>query len=192
MSIALAEQAGVLGGSAQSAAQDKFKLNCIFLGATMNTPIRLAAASLLTAVVTCGPPAFAQNNAATAATTDSIYSAESPAPFGQTEKNRDPEQQSLGTKHAYGDGNGGPQRNFDDAQRAALLDEQRMTIPDGQTAAGKKGRPKAPAAANDPLRVAAEPGRPNTGAASRPAGAAKNAYPDPYGTGGRPLYRSPW
>jgi hypothetical protein len=158
----------------------------------MTTPIRLAAAWMLTAVATCAAPAFAQNNAATASSTARAYGAEAPAPFRQTEKNRNREQQLLGAPREYGDGDGGTRRNIDDAQSAALLGEKRMTVTGGQPAAGQ-GQGTAAAGAHDPLRVAAQAGRPNVGAALLTAGAAKkNAYADPYGAGKRSVYRSPW
>jgi hypothetical protein len=147
----------------------------------MTTPLQLALAWVLTAVATCAAPAFAQNSAANAAITASAYGAEAPAPFNQTERNRNHEQQLLGAPRDYGDG--GTQRNADDAQR--------MTVMGGQPAPGK-GQRKAPAAANGPLGVAAQPGRPNAGADLLPAGAAKNARADPYGAGKRSVYRSPW
>ncbi|MGF6900931.1 hypothetical protein [Paraburkholderia sp. GAS348] len=153
----------------------------------MTTPIRLAATWMLVAVATCAAPAFAQNSAATAAIPGNAYGAEAPVPFGQTEKNRNREQQLLGAPREYSDGDGGTQRNIDHAQR----DEQRMTVTGGQPASGK-GQRKAPAGAHDPLRGAAQPGRPNAGADLLPAGAAKNAYADPYGAGKRSVYRSPW
>lgn len=79
-------------------------------------------------------------------------------------------------------------------RRAALMDEQRMTVIGGEQAAqqGAAGKRKAPAAANGQLRVAdAAPGQ---RAADKllPQGAAKAAYTDPYATGKRSVYRSPW
>ena len=158
----------------------------------MTTPIRHAAAWMLTTVATCAAPAFAQSNAATAAMTAPAYGAEAPAPFRQTENNRNREQELLGAPREYGDGDGGTRRNIYDAQSAAIPDQKRKTLTGGQPAASK-GQRTAPAAAHDPLRVAAQPGRPNVGAALLPAGAAKkNAYADPYGAGKRSVYRSPW
>jgi hypothetical protein len=144
---------------------------------------------MLAAAATCAVPAFAQNNAAPAARTVTGYGAAAPAPVDRAAKNRNSEQQLLGAPREYSDG--GTQGNTDDAQRAALLDEQRMTVTDGQPAP-RKGQRKAPAAANGPLRVAGQPGRANAGDSLLPAGAAKNTYTDPYGAGKRSVYRSPW
>lgn len=152
----------------------------------MSTSIRHAATWMLVAAAACAAPAFAQNNAAPAA---NGYGAAAPAPVDRAAKNRNKEQLLLGAPREYGDG--GMQGNTEDAQRAALLDQQRMTLTDGQPAPGKAQR-KPPAAANGQLRVAGQPGRPNAGDNLLPAGEAKNTYADPYGTSKRSVYRSPW
>lgn len=173
----------------QSAGQDRFNATATSLGATMTTPIRHAAAWMLSAVASCAAPAYAQNNAATAAMTASADGTETSVPFDQTERNRNREQQLLGTPREFGDS--GTQHNIDDAQRAALLDGQHVTVTAGQPAR-RTSPSKAPTAANGPLRaVAQQPGRPNAGPAL-PAGATKNPYADPYGAGKRSVYRSPW
>lgn len=159
----------------------------------MTTSIRHAATWVFVAVATCATPVFAQNNAAPAATAANGYGADTPAPANRTAKNRTREQQLLGAPREYGGDD--MQGKTDDTQRAALLDEQRMTVtgaaPGGQPAPGK-GQRKAPAAANGQLRVADQLGRANAAAGLLPEGAAKNAYADPYGAGKRTVYRSPW
>lgn len=147
---------------------------------------------MLAGAATCAISAFAQNNAAPAAATVNGYGAAAPAPVDRAAKNRNNEQLLLGAPREYGDG--GMQDNTDDAQRAALLDQQRMTVTGGQPAPAGKAQRKAPAAANGQVRVAGQPGpgRQNAGDGLLPAGAAKNTYADPYGTSKRSVYRSPW
>jgi hypothetical protein len=159
----------------------------------MTISLRLAATWILATVATCAAPVFAQNNGVAT----KGYGAGIPAPVDRAARNRNAERDLLGAPSEYGSGNarGG---NTDDAQRAALLDEQRMTITDGKPAAGKApGKApgevpgKAPGAANGAANMAAQPGGANARAGLQPTGAAKNTYADPY-TSKRSVYRSPW
>jgi hypothetical protein len=188
----------------------------------MTNSIRHTATCMFVAVATCALPAFAQNNAAPAApaaTAINDYGAGLPAPGDRRAKNRDNEQELLGAPPEYGGGDT-PQDNTDDAQRAALLDEQRMTVTDGGAGAQRAPRNaqrKAPGAANGQMRAAGQ-GRPNAAGGQQPQdaaknpgqmrvagqgrptaaegllpqGAATNTYADPFGGGKRAIYRSPW
>lgn len=156
----------------------------------MSTSIQHAATWMLATIATCAVPAFAQNDAAPAAATTNGYGAVAPVPVDRATKNRNKEQLLLGAPREYG--SGATQGNVDDARRDALLDEQRMTVTDGQPVPGKAPR-KAPGAANGAMRVAGPPGGPKTGDALPPPRAAKKTtYADPYGAGKGSVYRSPW
>lgn len=147
-------------------------------------------------------PAFAQNagpNAAAAAlppaaTAANGYGLNAQLPANRRAAHRSSEQALLGSPNPYS--TDGAQGNTNDAQRAALLDSQRMTVLGGdqaaQPAVGKgKVKGKAPAAANGQVRVAAQPGRPNAAAGLTPEGAARATYTDPYASK-QGVYRSPW
>jgi hypothetical protein len=160
-----------------------------------------ATTALLLAIATHAAPAFAQNAApaaarpALAATAATSYGTPAAAPRAKPgEANRNREMQLLGAPRDYG--SPGTQRgNTADAQQAALLDEQRMTVLGGAPPAVRKGQGnKAQAGANGKLRVAGQPGRPNAADGLMPDGAAKNTYADPYAAeaGKRAVYKSPW
>ncbi len=145
------------------------------------------------AIAACTMPAFAQN-VTPAVPTANGYGALTNAPANTRNdarmKQRTSEQQLLGGPGAYGDI--GAQGNGDDPQRAALLDERRMTVLGGdQPAPAAPGKRKVARPANGEMRVAAQPGTPN-GAGQQAAGTTKNAYADPYAAGKRGVYRSPW
>jgi hypothetical protein len=176
----------------------------------MITTLRHTRTSLLRAIATCATcatcaicaaPALAQNAAAApapaaptlAATASTSY--RTPAPAARAKPgaaHRNSEAQLLGAPRDYGSP-GAQQGNTADAQQAALLDEQRMTVlGGGQPAVGKGQRNKAPAAANGKLRVAGQPGRPNAADGLMPDGAAKTTYADPFDAGKHAVYKSPW
>ncbi|WP_233800122.1 hypothetical protein [Paraburkholderia sp. HP33-1] len=165
----------------------------------MTNSIRHAAGWLFVAVTTCALPAFAQYNAAPAAPDAAAVNDDGaglPAPADRRATNRPNEQQLLGAPAEYGGGDT-PQGDTDEAQRAALPDEQRMTGTDrdarAQRARGNAQR-KTAAAANGQIRVAGQPGpgRPTAAEGQLLQGAPKNIYADPYGAGKPAIYRSPW
>ena len=164
----------------------------------MTISFRHTRTSLLLAIATCAAPALAQNAApapplaATAATSYGTPTAAAPANPGAAHRNN--EAKLLGAPRDYGSPDA-QQGNTADAQQAALLDEQRMTVlggQGGQPAVGKAQRNKAPAAANGKVRVAGQPGRPNAADGLMPDGAAKTTYADPYAPGKHAVYKSPW
>jgi hypothetical protein len=166
----------------------------------MMTTLRHTRTSLLLAIATCATPALAQNAApaaaaqpALAATAATSYGTPAPVAAAKPgDANRNREMQLLGAPRDYGslDEQKG---NTADAQRAALLDDQRMTVLGGAPPAVRKGQRKpAQAAGNDKLRLAGQPGRPNAADGLMPDGAAKNTYADPYAAGNKPVYKSPW
>jgi hypothetical protein len=168
----------------------------------MMTSLRHTATWTFLAIASCATPAFAQNaapNPATAvrppaATAANGYGLNAQLPADRRAAHRSSEQGLLGAPNPYG--TDGAQGNTNDAQRAALLDSQRMTVLGGdqaaQPAVGKgKGQRKAPAAANGQVRVAGQPGRPNAADGLTPEGAARATYADPYATK-QGVYRSPW
>jgi hypothetical protein len=165
----------------------------------MNRSIHRTAISMCVAIAAygaCANLALAQNAAPDTAPAANKNGAAMQAPADRAAKNRDSDEALLGAPPDYGS-NDTPQRNLGDAQRTAILDQQRMTMNgDGQTgqaarpAAGKAQR-KTPGAANGAMRVAAQPGRPNAAEGLTPEGATRNAYADPY-AGKRAVYRSPW
>ncbi|AXL52834.1 hypothetical protein DSC91_006006 [Paraburkholderia caffeinilytica] len=170
----------------------------------MNISLRPMTSSLLIAIATYAAPALAQNAAAPApaapalaATAATSYG--TPAPAARAKPgtaNRNSEAQLLGAPRDYGSPDA-QQGNTADAQQAALLDEQRMTVLGGARPAlpaVRKGQQpnKAQAAANGKVRVAGQPGRPNAADGLMPEGAAKNTYADPYNTGKHAVYKSPW
>jgi hypothetical protein len=173
----------------------------------MNASLRHTATSLFAAIascVCCAAPALAQGAApapaAAAAAPAPGYGGNAMAPKkGGRAAHRAGEEKLLGAPQEYSSPTDLPRRNTVDAQQAALLDEQRMSVtaagPGGQAAPLKGQRNKAPvAAANGNARGAARP-RPNANDAMLPAGAAKTTYADPYdltGTGKHGVYRSPW
>lgn len=163
----------------------------------MITTLRHARTSLLLAIATCAcaAPALAQNAApapaapALAATAATSYG--TPAPTARAkpgDARRNSEAQLLGAPRDYGSPDA-QKGNTADAQQAALLDEQRMTVLGGAQPAVRN---KAPGAANGKVRVAGQPGRPNAAAGLMPESAAKNTYADPYATGKHAVYKSPW
>ncbi|MFM0152603.1 hypothetical protein [Paraburkholderia sediminicola] len=169
----------------------------------MTISFRHTTRSLLLAIATCAVPALAQNAppvaaaptlAATAAT---AYGTPTPAARANPgAAHRNSEAQLLGAPHEYGSPDA-QQGNTADAQQAALLDEQRMTVlgggQGGQPAVGKGQRNKAAqAAANGKVRVAGQPGGPNAADGLMPEGAARATYADPYDPGKHAVYRSPW
>lgn len=156
--------------------------------------------SLLLALALYAAPALAQNAAAPApaapalaATAATSYS--TPAPAARANPgaaNRNSEAQLLGAPREYGSPDT-QQGNTADAQQAALLDEQRMTVLGGAQPAVRKGQPnKAQIAANGNVRVAGQPGGPNAAERLMPDGAAKTTYADPFDAGKRAVYKSPW
>ncbi|REG61186.1 hypothetical protein B0G80_4020 [Paraburkholderia sp. BL6669N2] len=170
----------------------------------MITSLRHTASWTLLAIASCAVPAFAQNaapnNAAPAlppaATAANGYGLNAQLPANRRAAHRNSEQALLGSPNPYS--TDGAQGDTNDAQRAALLDTQRMTVLGGdqaaQPAVGKgkaKGKGKAPAAADGQVRVAGQPGRPNTAAGLTPQGATRTTYTDPY-AGKQGVYRSPW
>lgn len=171
----------------------------------MTTLLRHTATGMFLAIASCAMPVFAQNAApkpaapgpAVAATTPTGYGAPLPPPVDRRAAQRTSEQTLLGAPQEYS-ADGMAQGNTDDAQRTALLNEQRMTVTGpGQAAkAGPaKGLRKAPAAngqANGQARVAGQPARQNAADGLMPQGAAKAAYADPYDAGKHAVYRSPW
>ncbi|MFP3565377.1 hypothetical protein [Paraburkholderia sp. SIMBA_030] len=172
----------------------------------MNIPLGHTATSLLVAIAWCAAvPALAQTAApapaapaATAATAPGYGGGTNTvAPKNGRAAHRASEEKLLGAPQEYGTADA-PQRNTVDAQQAALLDEQRMSMtgraPGALPPRGKGQRFKAPAAANGNARVAGQP-RPTANDALMPAAAAKATYADPYnltGTGNHGVYRSPW
>ncbi|RDJ98643.1 hypothetical protein [Paraburkholderia lacunae] len=175
----------------------------------MNTSLRHAVTSLFAAIASCvcAAPALAQGAAGAPAAPAARAAAPAPGYGGNAmapkkdgrAAHRASEEQLLGAPQEYGSPTDLPRRNTVDAQQAALLDEQRMSMtatgPGGQPAPLKGQRNKAPlAAANGKARGAAQ-ARPNANDAMLPAAAAKTTYADPYdltGTGKRGVYRSPW
>ncbi|CAB3638223.1 hypothetical protein [Paraburkholderia rhynchosiae] len=164
----------------------------------MTTPLRRTATCMLLTAATYALPALAQNAAparapAMTATAPTGYGAPVQAPVDRRAVQRKHEQALLGAPSEYSLDN--PQNgNIDDARRAALLNEQRMTIT-GAAQGGQQAAPgqrKAPAAANGQVRVADKAARPRTTDTLLPEGAAKAAYADPYAKGKRSVYRSPW
>jgi hypothetical protein len=165
----------------------------------MNQSIRHAAISMCVAIATCAAcatAALAQNAVPDVAPAANNNGAAMQAPTDRVAKNRANDQALLGAPRDYGS-NDTPQRNLGDAQRTAILEEQRMTM-NGDGQAGQAARPaagkaqrKAPGAANGAMRVAGQPGRPNAADGLTPEGATRNAYTDPY-AGKRAVYRSPW
>lgn len=164
--------------------------------------LRHLAAWTFLAVASSAVPAFAQNAAPNpaatarppAATAANGYGLNAQLPADRRAANRASEQGFLGSPNPYGSDDA--QGNTNDAQRAALLDTQRMTMLGGdqaaQPAVGKgKGQRKAPAAANGQVRVAGQPGRPNAAAGLTPDGATRATYTDPYASK-QGVYRSPW
>lgn len=171
----------------------------------MIIPLRHTTTSLFLAIATFAAPALAQNAAPAtaapgpAATAATGYGTPRPAAAANARGVRQKhEDQLLGAPRQYGTPDA-QQGNTDDAQQAALLDEQRMTVlgggAGGQPALGKGLRNKAPGAANGKVQAAGQPGRPNAANGLMPAGAAKTTYADPYdptGPGKHSVYRSPW
>jgi hypothetical protein len=111
----------------------------------MNTSLRHTATWMLLAIGSCAMPAFAQKAApepAPAATAVNAYGVNAQLPANRRAAHRDSEKALLGSPNPYGTDN--MQGNTDDAQRAALLDTQRMTVLGGgqgaQPAVGKGQR----------------------------------------------------
>src|SRR5579871_4744744 len=117
----------------------------------MTTPIRLAAVWTLTVIASCALPAFAQNNGPAAPAAKAVnngYGNGAPAydiggtgmqtPADRQARNYKREEDLLGAPHEYG-GADTPQDNTEDAQRAALLDERRMTVLGGAANAKPAG-----------------------------------------------------
>lgn len=167
----------------------------------MTISFRHTTTSLLLAIATCSAPALAQNAAPAAApaaptlaaTAATAYGTPTPAARANPgAAHRNSEAQLLGAPHEYGSP-GAQQGNTADAQQAALLDEQRMTVlGGGQPAVGKGQRNKPQAAANGKVRVAGQPGGPNAADGLMPEGAARTTYANPYDPGKHAVYRSPW
>ncbi|MFM0222264.1 hypothetical protein [Paraburkholderia dipogonis] len=168
----------------------------------MMTSLRHTATLTFLAIASCAMPAFAQNAAPNpaggarppAATAANGYGLNAQLPADRRAAHRSSEQGFLGAPNPYGADD--TQGNTNDAQRAALLDTQRMTVLGGdqaaQPAVGKgKGQRKAPAAANGQVRVAGQPARPNAADGLTPQGAARATYTDPYASK-QGVYRSPW
>ena len=166
----------------------------------MTASIRHTTTWMFLALASCAAPAFAQNAApapaaAPAATAATGYGSNAQkTPVERRAARRNSEQQLLGAPHEYSTDDTA-QGNTDEAQRTALLNEQRMKVLGGaqgaQPARGK-GQRKAPAAANGQLRVAGQAGRPTAAEGLMPEGAAKTTYADPYDAGKHAVYRSPW
>ncbi len=106
--------------------------------------------------------------------------------------NRNSETQLLGAPRDYGSPDA-QQGNTADAQQAALLDEQRMTVLGGSAAGRAQSSPtRRRPPANGKVRVAGQPGGPNAADRLMPDGAAKTTYADPYDPGKHAVYKSPW
>ncbi|MFM0556101.1 hypothetical protein P0D69_34795 [Paraburkholderia sediminicola] len=168
----------------------------------MMTSLRHTATWTFLAIASCAMPAFAQNAAPNpaaaarppAATAANGYGLNAQLPAERRAAHRSSEQGFLGAPNPYGTDD--TQGNTNDAQRAALLDTQHMTVLGGdqaaQPAVGKgKGQRKAPAAVNGQVRVAGQPGRPTAADGLTPQGAARATYTDPYASK-QGVYRSPW
>lgn len=164
----------------------------------MIIPLRHITPSLLLAVATYAAPVLAQNAAAPApaapalaATAATSYG--TPAPAARANPgaaHRNSEAQLLGAPREYGSPDA-QQGNTADAQQAALLDEQRMTVLGGAQPAVRNVRKVGKGQPNK-ARVAGQPGGPNAAAALMPEGAAKTTYADPYDAGKHAVYKSPW
>lgn len=170
----------------------------ISLGHTMITSFRHTPTILFLAIATYAAPALAQNAApapaapALAATASTSYSAPTAAARANPgAAHRISEEQLLGAPREYGSPDA-QQGNTDDAQQAALLDEQRMTVLGGAQPAVRKQPNKAQAAGNGKVRVAGQPGGPNAADRLMPDGAAKTTYADPFDAGKHAVYKSPW
>ncbi|MFL9865164.1 hypothetical protein PQR67_13380 [Paraburkholderia fungorum] len=168
----------------------------------MTITFRHTSTSLFLAIATYAAPALAQNAApapaapvlaATAATSYGTPTAAAPVKPGVA--HRKSEADLLGAPRDYGSPDA-QQGNTADAQQAALLDEQRMTVLGGQGAqpAVRKGlrNNTLPAGANGKVRVAGQPGGPNAADGLMPDGAAKTTYADPYAPAKHAVYKSPW
>ncbi|SOE68206.1 hypothetical protein SAMN05446635_3242 [Burkholderia sp. OK233] len=166
----------------------------------MTISFRHITPSLLLAIATYAVPALAQNAAAPApaapalaATAATSYG--TPAPAARANPgaaHRNSEAQLLGAPRDYGSPDA-QKGNTADAEQAALLDEQRMTVLGGAQPAVRKGQPnKAQAAGNGKVRVTGQPGGPNAAARLMPDGAAKTTYADPFDAGKHAVYKSPW
>ncbi|WP_025601099.1 hypothetical protein [Burkholderia sp. WSM2230] len=162
----------------------------------MTTLLRHTAHCMLLVTAAYAAPALAQGAApartpAMTATAPTGYGAPTPAPVDRRAIQRKREQKLLGAPDGYDVGNA-QNGNLDDARRAALLDEQRMTA-NGAVQGGQPGpaadKRKAP---GGQLRVADAAARPRAADKLLPEGAAKATYSDPYATGKRSVYRSPW
>ncbi|MET3230425.1 UNVERIFIED_ORG: hypothetical protein ABIC54_002619 [Burkholderia sp. 1263] len=152
--------------------------------------LRRTVISMLLAIATSAMPAFAQNAATAPAAGPAPaaaagYGGAAQAPANRRAKHQDREQKLLGAPRQYSLDDA-PLGKAGDAQQT-LLDERRMTVLGGGKPAPGKGQPRA-----GQVPVAAKPGRAKAAEALLPEGAARNAYADPYATGKRPVYRSPW
>lgn len=158
----------------------------------MTTSLRHTATWMFLAIASCAVPAFAQNAApdraapAPAATAVNGYGVNAQLPANRRAAHRDSEKALLGSPNPYGKDN--VQGNTDDAQRAALLDTQRMTV-----LGGGQGAKPALGKGQRKVQAAGQPGRPNQANAALAAdGTAKTTYADPYSAGKHGVYRSPW
>jgi len=161
----------------------------------MTTTLRHTAYCALFVTAAYAAPAFAQNAAparapAMTATAPTGYGAPVPAPIDRRATQRKREQKLLGAPDAY-DAGVAQNGNLDDARRAALLDEQRMTA-NAVAQGGPQGAAVKRKAPDGQLRVADAAARPRAAEKLLPEGAAKATYSDPYATGKRSVYRSPW
>lgn len=155
----------------------------------MDLMLRRTVISMLLAIATSAMPAFAQNAAPAAgpapAAAAAGYGGAAQAPANRRAKHQDREQKLLGAPRKYSLDDA-PLGKAGDAQQT-LLDERRMTVLGSGKPAPGKGKPRA-----GQVPVAVKPGRAKAAEALLPEGAARNAYADPYATGKRPVYRSPW
>lgn len=168
----------------------------------MTISFRQTSTSLFLVMAAYAAPALAQNAApapaapvlaATASTSYGTPPAAAPAKPGVA--HRKSEADLLGAPRDYGSPDA-QQGVTADAQQAALLDEQRMTVLGGQGAQPALGKVqrnnKLPAGANGKVRVAGQPGGPNAVDGLMPDGAARSTYADPYAPGKHAVYKSPW
>lgn len=163
----------------------------------MTTLLRHTAIPLLLAGAISTGPVLAQNappaaqDAAPAATARIGAAA---APADPRARQRKKEQQLLGAPNEYGAA-GAQGADTDNAQQAALLDEQRM-----QVMGGAQGGARAPAKGQRNVAPVANAANAQAGGvtaagALTQAGAAKTTYADPFdanGTGKHAVYKSPW
>lgn len=156
----------------------------------MNHPIRHATTWMYIAIAACATPAFAQDIAPAAATGANGNGAAMQGPANRAAQNGNNNDVALlGAPADYGSDDT-PQRSLGDAQRTAILDEQRVTM-GGDGPAARPANVRIQRKAGGAMRVAGQPGRADAAASLTPEGASRNTYGDPYANKGA-VYRSPW